>query len=414
MLNGKFIGRVGGVVFFRIECEIFDCFQRKFYFGIGLRVGLNGKFGFFYIIGIYYFCLEFEKFVEWMIKLVKVSEVFFRGFFVLFKVFEVKGIYDRKIEEIFFEDVYVFVFQYVEKMRELKEKEIFLGLIFLVFERYGVVNFNGVEFEVFLMYMGVFVYVVREDILGNGLFYQSYCFFQGIEVFEEVIMKVKEDVELSVRVKRFEFYEGEVVLELEVVLFIVEVFFENFYGDEVYYGRSRFFSFGDRVVLEDFIFLDDLMFEGFLGSYFFDGEGIFGQRIILIENGILKGFFFDYIYVFLFGFKSIGNVVRSFRIVLLIGLSNFVVEFGKEGLEDFEGIIIKNVFGEYIVNLVSGDFLFLVGFGYVVRDGEFVFFKDNMFVGNVFDFLKMVEFGKVIKRIFLFMVLRVKVYVKIV
>lgn len=89
-------------------------------------------------------------------------------------------------------------------------------------------------------------------------------------------MKVKEDVELSVRVKRFEFYEGEVVLELEVVLFIVEVFFENFYGDEVYYGRSRFFSFGDRVVLEDFIFLDDLMFEGFLGSYFFDGEGIFG------------------------------------------------------------------------------------------------------------------------------------------
>lgn len=56
-------------------------------------------------------------------------------------------------------------------MRELKEKEIFLGLIFLVFERYGVVNFNGVEFEVFLMYMGVFVYVVREDILGNGLFY---------------------------------------------------------------------------------------------------------------------------------------------------------------------------------------------------------------------------------------------------
>lgn len=90
----------------------------------------------------------------------------------------------------------------------------------------------------------------------------------------------------------------------------------------------------------------------------------------MIENGILKGFFFDYIYVFLFGFKSIGNVVRSFRIVLLIGLSNFVVEFGKEGLEDFEGIIIKNVFGEYIVNLVSGDFLFLVGFGYVVRDGE--------------------------------------------
>lgn len=71
---------------------------------------MNGKFGFFYIIGIYYFCLEFEKFVEWMIKLVKVSEVFFRGFFVLFKVFEVKGIYDRKIEEIFFEDVYVFVF----------------------------------------------------------------------------------------------------------------------------------------------------------------------------------------------------------------------------------------------------------------------------------------------------------------
>lgn len=404
-------GRSGS---FRIERETLDRSQRKFYSGIGLRVGLNGKLGFSYITGIHHSRSELEKFVERTIKLAKVSEVPFRGFPVPSKVPEVKGIYDRKIEEIPFEDAHALALQYAEKMRELKEKETLSGSISLAFERYGVVNSNGVELEASSTYMGVSAYAVREDTPGNGSFYQSYRSLQGIEALEEAIMKAKEDAELSARAKRFEPYEGEVVLEPEAVLSIVEVLLENFYGDEVYYGRSRFSSFGDRVASEDFTLLDDSTLEGLPGSYPFDGEGTPGQRTTLIENGILKGFLLDHTYASLLGLKSTGNAVRSFRTVPSIGSSNLVVEPGKEGLEDFEGIIIKNVFGEHTANPVSGDFSLPVGLGYVVRDGELVPFKDNMLVGNVFDLLKTAEPGKAIKRISSFMAPRVKVHAKIV
>ncbi|WP_367884646.1 PmbA/TldA family metallopeptidase [Thermococcus sp. JCM 11816] len=82
-------GRSGS---FRIERETLDRSQRKFYSGIGLRVGLNGKLGFSYITGIHHSRSELEKFVERTIKLAKVSEVPFRGFPVPSKVPKVKNI----------------------------------------------------------------------------------------------------------------------------------------------------------------------------------------------------------------------------------------------------------------------------------------------------------------------------------
>ncbi|WP_367884645.1 hypothetical protein [Thermococcus sp. JCM 11816] len=107
-------------------------------------------------------------------------------------------IYDRKIEEIPFEDAHALALQYAEKMRELKEKETLSGSISLAFERYGVVNSNGVELEASSTYMGgVSAYAVREDTPGNGSFYQDYRSLQGIEALEEAIMKAKEDAELS-------------------------------------------------------------------------------------------------------------------------------------------------------------------------------------------------------------------------
>ncbi|AMQ18473.1 TldD/PmbA family protein [Thermococcus peptonophilus] len=404
-------GRSGS---FRIEREALERSQRKFYSGISLRVGLNGKLGFSYITGIHHSLSELEKFVERTMKLAKVSEVPFRGFPVPSKVPGVKGIYDRRIEEIPFEDAHALALQYAEKMRELKGKETLSGSISLAFERYGVVNSNGVELEASSTYMGVSTYAVREDRPGNGSFYQSYRSLQGVEALEEAILKAKEDAELSARARKVEPYDGELVLEPEAVMSVVEVLLENFYGDEVYYGRSRFFTLGEPVASDAFTLVDDSTLEGLPGSYPFDGEGTPGQRSYLIENGILKGFLLDHTYAALLGLKSTGNAVRSFRTTPSIGASNLVVEPGEESLEDFEGVIIKSVFGEHTANPVSGDFSLPVGLGYVVKNGEVIPFKDNMLVGNVFDLLKTAEPGRVVKRISSFMAPRVKVHAKIV
>ncbi|MBP1911255.1 TldD/PmbA family protein [Thermococcus stetteri] len=404
-------GRSGS---FKIEREALERSQRKFYSGIGLRVGLKGKLGFSYVTGLNHSTSELEKFVERTIKLARVSEVPFRGFPVPSKVPKVKGIYDRRIEEIPFEDAHALALQYTEKMKELKEKETLSGSISLAFERYGVVNSNGVELEASSTYMGVSAYAVIEEGPGNGSFYQGYRSLQGIEALEKAIMKAKKDAELSARAKKFEPYNGELVLEPEAVMSIVEILLENFYGDEVYYGRSRFSSLGDRVASEGFTLLDDSTLEGLPGSYPFDGEGTPGQRTPLVENGTLKGFLLDHTYASLLGLKSTGNAVRSFRTTPSIGPSNLVVEPGDESLGDFEGIVVKEVFGEHTANPVSGDFSLPVGLGYVVKNGEVTPFKDNMLVGNIFDLLKTVEPGKDLRRISSFIAPRVKVHAKIV
>ena len=88
------------------------------------------------------------------------------------------------------------------------------------------------------------------------------------------------------------------------------------------------------------------------------------------------------------GMESTGNAVRDFRTKPQIGTSNLVVEPGDESLEDFEGVIIKEVFGEHTANPVSGDFSLAVGLGYVVENGEIRPFRDNMLSGNIFELLK--------------------------
>jgi PmbA protein len=404
-------GRSGS---FEIEREALERSQRKFYSGIGLRIGLDGRLGFSYITGLNHPTSTLEKFVERTIKLAKVSEVPFRGFPIPSKVPSVKGIYDRKIEEIPFEDAYSLALQYSEKMRELKGKETLSGSLSLAFEKYGVVNSNGVELEASSTYMGVSAYAVREDRPGNGSFYQSYRSLQNIEALEEAILKAKEDAELSARAKKIEPYGGELVLEPKAVMSIVEILLGNFYGDEVYYGRSRFSRLGEQVASESFTLVDDSTLDGLPGSYPFDGEGTPGQRTVLLEGGTLKGFLLDHTYAALLGLKSTGNAVRSFRTTPSIGPSNLIVEPGEENLEDFEGVIVKEVFGEHTANPVSGDFSLPVGLGYVVKDGEVRPFKDNMLVGNLFELLKAVSPGRRVERLSSFLSPRIRVSARIV
>jgi len=70
-------GRSGS---FRIERETLERSQRKFYSGIGLRIGLKDRLGFSYITGLHPSDENLERLVKRAVKLAKVSEVPFRGF----------------------------------------------------------------------------------------------------------------------------------------------------------------------------------------------------------------------------------------------------------------------------------------------------------------------------------------------
>lgn len=389
------LGRSGS---FTIERENLERSQRKFFSGMGLRIGYRGRLGFSYITGLTHDRETLKRFVERTIKLAKVGEVPFRGFPVPSKVPRVKNLYDKKIDEIPFESAHSLAIEVAELMKSTKNsEEVLSGSLSLAVETEGIVNSNGVELESRTTGMSVYLYAVRGT--GTGSFYQSYRSLQPIEEIERGLSEARRDAELSDKAKKLEPFGGELVLEPNAFQSILWLFLENVFGDTVYYRRGRFSETGVEVGSEDFSLEDDSTLEGFPGSYSFDGEGTPGQRTPVVENGVLRSFLLDHTHASFLGLESTGNAVRSFRSTPGIGTSNVVVGTGKLDLKDFEGVIVKEVLGGHTANPVSGDFSLTVSLGYIVKTGETIPFRDNMLVGNVFEVLKSIKPGREAERV---------------
>ncbi|NJE02387.1 TldD/PmbA family protein [Thermococcus sp. JdF3] len=375
---------------FRIERERLERSQRKFHSGIGLRIGYRGKLGFSYITGLAHDRETLENFVKRTIKLARISEVPFAGFPSGGKPRPVGGLYDRLIDEIPFEDAHALAGDFASRMAELKGEGITLsGSLAFGVNTYGVANSNGVFLEERSTGMSVSAYAVRGGgRTGTGSYYQSYRSLQPFEELERAITLAIEEAELSGAAGKLGGYSGALVLEPEAFGAILGILLENLYGDSVYFGRSRFSRPGEPATAGGLTLIDDPSLEGFPGSYSFDGEGTPSRRTVLVEDGVLKSFLLDHTYASFLGMESTGNAVRDFRTMPHIGTSNLLVRPGGESLRDFEGVVVKKVFGEHTANPVSGDFSLTVELGYVVRNGELQPFRDNMLVGNAFEVLR--------------------------
>ncbi|ASJ13271.1 TldD/PmbA family protein [Thermococcus thioreducens] len=375
---------------FRIERERLERSQRKFHSGIGLRVGYNGKLGFSYITGLNHERKALEELVKRTVKLARVSEVPFSGFPTPSRVPRVDGLYDRRIDEIPFEEAHSLAGEFAAKMRELKYDSLTLsGSIALAVSNYGIANSNGIFFEGRGTGMSVSAYAVkRGERTGSGSYYQAYRSLQPFEELEGAIQKAVEEAELSYRAGKAEPYSGEILLEPEAFRAILGILLENLFGDGVYYGRSRFSKPGEDVAPEGLEVIDDATIPAGVGSFPFDGEGNPGERTVLVEDGVIRSFLLDETYARFLNMESTGNAVRDFRTMPHIGTSNVVVGAGRDNLEEFEGVVVKKVFGEHTANPVSGDFSLTVELGYLVRGGEVIPFRDNMLVGNAFEFLR--------------------------
>ncbi|ASA78158.1 TldD/PmbA family protein [Thermococcus sp. 5-4] len=375
---------------FRIERERLERSQRKFHSGIGLRVGYRGRLGFSYVTGLNHDRKTLEEFVKRTIKLAKVSEVPFVGFPSPAKVPRVGGLYDRRIDEIPFEEAHSLAGEFAARMRELKDNSLTLsGSMALAVSTYGIANSNGVWLETKGTGMSVSAYAVKKDgKTGSGSYYQTYRSLQPFEELENAILSAIEEAELSYRAGKMEPHSGEILLEPEAFRAVLGIFLENLFGDGVYHGRSRFSKLGEEVAPEGLTVIDDATVPGGVGSFPFDGEGNPGERTLLVEDGVIRSFLLDETYARFLNLRSTGNAVRDFRTTPHIGTSNVMVAPGDENLGDFEGIVVRKVFGEHTANPVSGDFSLTVELGYVVKNGEMGPFRDNMLVGNAFQFLR--------------------------
>ena len=144
----------------------------------------------------------------------------------------------------------------------------------------------------------------------------------------------------------------------------------NRQGTSLYSGRV-----GERVAGELVTIFDDGNLYQERGSVNVDDEGVPGQHKVLVENGVLCGYMQDRLNARLMGVSSTGSGRRqSFRFAPQPRMCNTYMPDGGSSVDEIiastqRGIYAKSFAGGQ-VEISKGDFVFMVGEGYLVENGK--------------------------------------------
>lgn len=151
------------------------------------------------------------------------------------------------------------------------------------------------------------------------------------------------------------------------------------HGLESDFIRKKTSAFTDklglRVASEKCTIVDDATLLNRRGSLAIDDEGTLGQRTLLIENGILRGFMHDKLNARLMGVQSTGNGRReSYAHIPMPRMTNTYMLPGDDDPEDIIKSVKKGIyavnFGGGEVDITSGKFVFSASEAYLIENGR--------------------------------------------
>jgi len=141
-------------------------------------------------------------------------------------------------------------------------------------------------------------------------------------------------------------------------------------GLSVYSGKIK-----EQVASEGISIIDDATINSARGSFFYDDEGIPGQRTVLVENGVLRRYMYDRLTAMKDGVQSTGNGRReSYRFCPIPRMTNTFIASGKSDPRGIissvdKGLLVLKMGGGQ-VDTVNGDFVFDVSEGYLLKNGR--------------------------------------------
>jgi TldD protein len=151
------------------------------------------------------------------------------------------------------------------------------------------------------------------------------------------------------------------------------------HGMEADFNRKGTSIYTDRIgtkVAPEFVsIVDDATNLNERGSLNIDDEGVPGQRTVLVENGILKGFLHDRISAKYFDVAPTGNGRRQdYKFPAVPRMCNTYMLNGPHSPEEIVASVKKGIYAEGFdngqVNIGSGDFAFYLKNGYLIEDGK--------------------------------------------
>jgi PmbA protein len=147
--------------------------------------------------------------------------------------------------------------------------------------------------------------------------------------------------------------------------------------------------FDDRISVAD-----DPTLDGRFGSAPYDDEGISHRRRVLVDRGVLKGFFYDLKTAAQAGVEPTGNGSRGLFSPPAPSPTNLILQAGETPVADMiasvdQGLLVENVLGLGQGNIVSGAFSNTLGLAFKIEKGQIVGrVKDVSIAGNIYDLLQ--------------------------
>ncbi|NWF51790.1 MAG: TldD/PmbA family protein [Nitrospirae bacterium] len=226
------------------------------------------------------------------------------------------------------------------------------------------------------------VHVIASD---NGIFqtgYESTGGFIGFELFDEVnieelSLKAAKRAILMLTAKKAPGGRMPVVISSEAGgTMIHEAIGHGLEADLVQQGLSVYSKKkGQQIASSLITVIDDSTIQKKRGSYRFDDEGIYSQHTVLVERGILKNYMYDRLTALKDGVPSTGNGRRqSYQYRPIPRMTNTFIAPGNAHPEEIVksidyGLFVKKMGGGQ-VNTITGDFVFDVQEGYLIKKGK--------------------------------------------
>ncbi|KJV66009.1 MULTISPECIES: TldD/PmbA family protein [Ehrlichia] len=152
-----------------------------------------------------------------------------------------------------------------------------------------------------------------------------------------------------------------VVVENRVASTLLKNFASAIRGDNIANEASFLSNHINKKIFPDNVFIidDPLMVSG-LSSRPFDGEGVVGNKKLVVENGILRSWILDIRSANKLNLRTTGNAIRHSNASVTPGVSNFYIQNGTLSVQELmsdikKGLYITDLFG-FGINLITGDY----------------------------------------------------------
>jgi PmbA protein len=166
-------------------------------------------------------------------------------------------------------------------------------------------------------------------------------------------------------------------------------------GKNVYTRNSPMAGKVGQKLFDDKIsVVDDATLDGRYGSAPYDDEGLAHRALTLVEEGVLRGFFYDLKTAAQAGVDSTGNGSRGLFSPPAPSPTNLLVAPGETPLAEMlasvkQGLLVDTPLGLGQGNIVSGAFSNTLGLAFKIENGEIVGrVKDVSIAGNIYELLQ--------------------------